>query len=144
MKLIKEKRERYQAQQLTDLLLEAIRIKPLYRNELSEMFNLDKNDLNNFLCRLKKNNLIEIYPPDKSNSTNNRRWYKTDRTESYQECVKVSQARSQNAFLNSYKGEVKFSPHANPDMCITSNSYPTTGNKHRLSAWSGYSANGGM
>lgn len=140
----KEKRSRDEAQYLTDLVLEAIRQQPLYRHDLIDMFNLERGDLNNFLCRLKNNGLIEIYAPDKDKHQNKRRWYKTERTESYHEVVKASQVRSQTAFINSYKGDVTFSPHANPAMCRTSMSYHTKGNTSKINAWAGYSSMGAM
>ena len=139
-----EKRERNKSQEMVDLLLEALRAQPLYRHDLVEMFNFSNQDLNNFMYRLKKHNLIEIYQPDINKHANMRRWYKTERTESYIDIVKESKQKTTEALINGCKGEVKFSPHANPLMCKTSMSYHTSGNRTKVSAWSGYTSMAGL
>lgn len=126
---------------MKDLILAELRKQPLYRHDLNDMFDLDFGQLNNALTQLKNHNLIATFKDDLKKHANNRRWYKTDRTETYLECMQVSRSRSTQSLLAAeHKSSEVYSPYANPDMCITSNDYPVTGNKTKVSAWSGYSS----
>ena len=127
--------------EVKDLILAELRKQPLHRHDLNDMFDLDFGQLNNALTQLKKYGLIATCKNDLNNSANSRRWYKTDKTETYLECMQLSRSRStKHLLLNSHKSIEVYSPYANPDMCVTSNDHHTTSNKTKVSAWSGYSS----
>lgn len=127
--------------EVKDLILAELRKQPLYRHDLNDMFDLDKHQLNNALTQLKSHGLIATFKDDLKKHANNRRWYKTDKTETYLECMQVSRSRSTKSLLTAaHKSSEAYSPYANPDMCITSDDYPVAGNKTKVSAWSGYSS----
>jgi len=132
------KRTRTETLALTDLVLEAIRVKPMHHSNLVDMFNLGKSDINNMLCRLKKQGLIKVHPDDLDNPSNKKRWTRTNITQTYFQIVKQNQRRAELLAASKCKGEVTFSPLANSAMCKTSADYHTSGNKSRVPAWSGY------
>ena len=127
--------------EVKDLILAELRKQPLYRHDLNDMFDLDKHQLNNALTQLKSHGLIATFKDDLTKHPNKRRWYCTERTESYLDCMKVSRSRSTQFLLTAtHKSSDVYSPYANPDMCVTSNDHHTTSNKTKVSAWSGYSS----
>lgn len=139
---MKNKKTTLEMLEIKDLLLAAIREKPIYRNELNEMFGLSYGQLTNALTALKTNGLIATFKEDSAKPHNLRRWYKTERAETYLECRQASQSKSTKAFLmNAHKGDGYLDYATTTVSC---NDYPTYGNKQKMSAWSGYSSMGMM
>ena len=132
------KKTREEMLEIKDFILAEIRKQPLYRHDLDEMFGLSYGQLTNALTALKTNDLIATFKDDMSKPHNMRRWFKTDRTETYLECRQASKSKSTKAFLmNAHKGDGFLE---NASMKVTSDDHHPTGNKTRVSAWSGYSS----
>lgn len=129
---------------LKNMVLEYLKGKSLTFTELKEQCNLSKQEVTTFINSFKKYGFIKYDERDLNLEKGYKRYVIIEGMPRYEVFIAELRANATKARKEWHDKKLEYSPYANPDMCITSNSYPTTGNKHKLSAWHGYSSIGGL
>lgn len=137
------KRTRQEMNAITNEILEVIRAKPTKRWQILKAFPYDENEIDKFIARLHKKGLIKREYESENMASKSAIWVRTNDNKPYSHMLKSEIKAAENKIIGRPE-VVKFSPYANPNMCVTANRHHTTGNKHKLSAWSGYSSIGGL
>lgn len=128
---------------MTDMLLSALKIRPMYRREMVNELNLSHADVNNCITRLKREGLVKMIDEDAKKHPNNRRWGAISKESNYRACIIAK--RGEKAITDApMTRKVEFSPMANRAMCITADNYHVRGKYEKVSAWTGYESMGGL
>lgn len=132
---------RQESWDMKDKITLAVEKEPLKYSDLYAMFNFDtRYQLNNHIMQLKRFGVIEWLPADSSMHVTQRRYQRVEGSRLFSEIVKEREPSGRKSIKR--EAPIELSPYGR--LVHLTDSHHTRGNKHRVSAWQGYSANGGM
>ena len=124
-----------------DIIRDALIIKPMSYSEMLIHFDITRSKLTNHMTQLKKYGFVKYSEAEKHMKKDKRKYYVVPDMGSYADMM--SERRAVNAQM-SWKDSHKADINKNARVVVTCDQYHTSGNRTKVSAWSGYASMGSM